>query len=262
MPITIPYPGGKGRLARFIISQLPKEGRAYIEPFVGRGNLFWAAACAGLQYEKFWLNDIATMPFFRAIQRAGRSLRVPPRSRTEFEKQRESFLRGDLDAVLLEPYLSFSGCGYFGGGCKTGFGKSKLGGVSPEGYGRAIRECHRILQTTKPKLSSLDWREMRLEELGPDDTVVLDPPYPLGNVRSYSDASVGYEVLVDLLLRAKFRWILCGYPHSVLCRLGKPFWARDVNLLCVRAENEPRTECLWRNFDSQQNLARPRRQGR
>jgi hypothetical protein len=35
MPITIPYPGGKGRLARFIISQIPKQGRAYIEPFDG-----------------------------------------------------------------------------------------------------------------------------------------------------------------------------------------------------------------------------------
>jgi hypothetical protein len=84
---------------------------------------------------------------------------------------------------------------------------------------------------------------------------VLDPPYPNGNVR-YSDATVDYEALVDLLLRARFRWVLCGYPHSVLCRLGKPFWARDVNLLCIRGSQEPRTECLWRNSDNHQTLAR------
>jgi hypothetical protein len=129
-------------------------------------------------------------------------------------------------------------------------------GVSLAGYEKTLRKCHGILHETNPKLSSLDWQEMGLEEFGPEDIVVLDPPYPNGNVRSYSDASVDYESLVDLLLRAKFRWILCGYPHPVLCRLGKPFWARDVNLLCIRGRQEPRTECLWRNFDGPQKLAR------
>jgi hypothetical protein len=62
------------------------------------------------------------------------------------------------------------------------------------------------------------------------DTLVLDPPYPDCNV-SYSNAIVDYESLVDLLLRAKCRWILCGYLHPLLCRLGDPFWASDVQLL-------------------------------
>lgn len=255
MPITIPYPGGKGRLARFIISQLPKEGRAYVEPFVGRGNLFWAAIGAELKYDRWWLNDTATIPFFRAIKQEGHRLNVPIRCRAEFERQRRAFLSGDSTAILLEPYLTFSGGGYFGAGCKGSDGMSN-NGVSLAGYEKTLRKCHGILHATKPKLSSLDWQEMCLENLGPEDTVVLDPPYPNGNVRSYSEATVDYEALVDLLLRAKFRWILCGYPHPVLCRLGKPFWARDVNLLCIRGKQEPRTECLWRNFDNQQSLSR------
>jgi site-specific DNA-adenine methylase len=254
MPITIPYPGGKGRLAGFIISQLPKEGRAYIEPFVGRGNLFWAATSAGLQYESWWINDTVTMPFFRAIKRAGHTLKVPIRCRAEFERQRRAFVSGDSTAVLLEPYLTFSGGGYFGAGCKGSDGLSN-NGVSLAGYEKTLRKCHGILHKTKPKLSSLDWRQMGLENLGPKDTVVLDPPYPNGNVRSYSDETVGYEALVDLLLRARFKWILCGYPHPILCRLGKPYWARDVNLLCIRGQQEPRTECLWRNFDDHQKPA-------
>lgn len=62
-----------------------------------------------------------------------------------------------------------------------------------------------------------------------------------------------YEALVDLLLRAKFRWLLCGYLHAVLHRLGEPIWAQDVQLLCVRVEQgqEDRTECLWSNFSPQ-----------
>jgi site-specific DNA-adenine methylase len=111
MSITIPYPGGKGRLARFIISQLPKQGRSYVEPFVGRGNLFWAATEAGLQYDKWWINDIVTIPFFRAVKHAGHMLKVPIRCRAEFERQRQASLSGDSTAILLEPYLTFSGGG-------------------------------------------------------------------------------------------------------------------------------------------------------
>jgi hypothetical protein len=225
--------------------------------FVGRGNLFWAATSAGLEYERWWLNDTDTIPFFREVKRAGHTLKVPIRCRAEFERQRRAFLAGDSTAILLEPYLTFSGGGYFGAGCKGSDGMSN-NGISLAGYEKTLRKCHEILHETKPRLSSLDWREMGLEKLGADDAVVLDPPYPNGNVRSYSDETVGYESLVDLLLRAKFRWILCGYPHPILCRLGKPFWARDVNLLCIRGQQEPRTECLWRNFDDQQDLARRR----
>ena len=243
MPV-IGYPGGKARLSRTIVSFLPKQGRTYVEPFCGRGNLFWSTASLGLRYKKWWLNDIATIPFFDAIQQAGHTLRVPARCKAEYDSQKEAFQSGDLRAILLEPYLSFSGGGYFGAGRKLG------GGASAAGYQKTIRQCHRIMQHAKPRLTSLDWRKMGLERLTDEDVVVLDPPYPDSNARSYSDEGLDYESLVDLLLRAKFRWILCGYPHPLLCRLGKPFWARDVRFLCVRNtyHQEERTECLWANF--------------
>jgi site-specific DNA-adenine methylase len=243
MPV-IGYPGGKARLSRTIVSFLPKQGRTYVEPFCGRGNLFWSTASLGLRYKKWWLNDIATIPFFDAIQQAGHTLRVPARCKAEYDSQKEAFQSGDLRAILLEPYLSFSGGGYFGAGRKLG------GGASAAGYQKTIRQCHRIMQHAKPRLTSLDWRKMGLERLTDEDVVVLDPPYPDSNARSYSDEGLDYESLVDLLLRAKFRWILCGYPHPLLCRLGKPFWARDVRFLCVRNtyHQEERTECLWTNF--------------
>jgi hypothetical protein len=168
MPITIPYPGGKGRLARFIISQLPKQGRTYIEPFVGRGNLFWDAIGAGLQYDRWWLNDTVTIPFFRAIKQSGDRLKVPIRCRAEFERQRRASLSGDSTAVLLEPYLTFSGGGYFGAGCKGSDGMSN-NGVSLAGYEKTMRRCHGILHEVKPKLSSVDWQDMGLENSGPDD---------------------------------------------------------------------------------------------
>jgi site-specific DNA-adenine methylase len=170
---TIPYPGGKARLARFIISQLPKQGRFYIEPFVGRGNLFWAATCAGLGYDRWWLNDSATIPFFNAIKQIGDVIEVPRCTRHEYERQRNVYNSGDPTAILLEPFLSFGGGGYF---C-SGFRGNKRGGVSSGRYQETLRECHRIMSKSRPRLSSLDWREMRLDELGTEDTVVVDPPY-------------------------------------------------------------------------------------
>jgi site-specific DNA-adenine methylase len=85
---TIAFPGGKARLAQEIVALLPQHGRTYIEPFAGRGNLYWSAVSAGLKYEKWWLNDIATIPFFRAIKEIGHAIQVPEHNRDEYERQR------------------------------------------------------------------------------------------------------------------------------------------------------------------------------
>lgn len=247
---TIPYPGGKARLAQEIVSFLPKYGRTYIEPFVGRGNLYWAAASAQLKYERWWLNDIATIPFFKAISEIGHAIEVPEHNRVEYERHREASKRGDPVAVLLEPLLTFGGGGYR---C-SGFRGTHRGGVSSPTYQRTLRVCHTIMHRTNPRLSDLDWRDMGLDELGPRDTVVIDAPYPSTDVRSYTEATVDYDQLVDTLLHAKFRWLLCGYVHPALHRLGNPFWAKEVRFLYFtdkqerKFAEERRIECLWKHY--------------
>jgi hypothetical protein len=113
-----------------------------------------------------------------------------------------------------------------------------------------LRDCHKILRRTQPKITGLDWTQLPLDKLPDDSVVIFDPPYPNARVKAYSDAIIDYEQLVDTLLRAKFRWLLCGYPHPLLHRLGSPIWARDMQLLCVRikAGQEERNECVWANF--------------
>jgi hypothetical protein len=91
---SIAYPGGKARLAQEITAFLPRRGRTYVEPFVGRGNLFWSAASAGLKYERWWLNDTSTIPFFRAIKEIGDVIEVPEDDRAEYERQREPVMSG------------------------------------------------------------------------------------------------------------------------------------------------------------------------
>jgi hypothetical protein len=104
-------------LAQEIVALLPNHGRTYVEPFVGRGNLFWSAASSALKNQNWWLNDISTIPFFHAIREIGDVVEVPEHNRDEYERQRAASKRGDTVAVLLEPLLTFGGGGY----CSSGF---------------------------------------------------------------------------------------------------------------------------------------------
>jgi hypothetical protein len=253
----LPYPGGKGRLSSQIVSLLPRTGRFYVEPFCGRANLFWQAVEQGLKFERWWLNDIQTAGFLKAIKTHGDKVEIPVRSRAEFERQREAYRRGDVTATLLAPHLSFSG-GLYESGCKGGSGiGDDGGGVSAAGFQRSLRQCHRILHATNPKITDLDWTRLRLEKLTEEDVVVIDGPYPGARVKAYSEATVDYDKLVSLLLKSRFRWVLCAYPDPVFHRLGNPVWAKDVPLLCVRmkAGSEERSECVWANFTPEDNRA-------
>jgi hypothetical protein len=83
-----------------------------VEPFAGRGNVFWAAASSQLGFQQWALNDIRTAPFFETVRDIGDTVEVPEKSCVEYSRQREAFRRGDPKAILLEPYFTFSGDGY------------------------------------------------------------------------------------------------------------------------------------------------------
>jgi site-specific DNA-adenine methylase len=109
--LKIPYPGGKARMASTLVSFMPQSGQTYVEPFAGRGNVFWAAAASGLKFDHWHLNDIRTANFFNAIRCIGEHVDVPVRSRDEYLQQWSAYKMQDLRATLLEAYLSFGGAG-------------------------------------------------------------------------------------------------------------------------------------------------------
>jgi len=224
---------------------MPPFGRRYVEPFAGRGNIFWAAATY-LNYEEWWINDLQTAPFFEALWDIGNSIIVPPLTAEEYERQKIAFAQGSREAILLEPYFSFSGFGFKFSGCT---GKRERP-TKPEGYQRTLRSCHGILHRTNARITGLDFKDMHLEELGPDDFVYIDAPYLSGNVKTYSSDTVDFRYLFGLLEKPNFRWLLSEYPESTYFEhFGDPCYVQDVKLLCTRTgKEEVRTECLWKNF--------------
>ena len=243
---AISYPGGKARLARTLVSLMPRQGRSYVEPFAGRGNVFWAAASSQLGFQQWALNDIRTVPFFEAVRDIGDSVEVPEKSCEEYGRQREAFRRGDPKAILLEPYFTFSGDGY-------GRGLQGKNGPTVAGYTRTVRACHRLLHTTKAIITGCDWTEFDWSSLTHDDFVFIDPPYLGGDVRSYKENDLNHEDLVRLLKAAKFKWMLTEYAHELYFReLGQPFFIKDMQLNApnfrVTRGKERRLECVWKNY--------------
>ena len=241
----IRYPGAKGGLAKAIVRFMPPVGHLYVEPSAGKGNVFWAAA-TDLRYEEWWINDLQTAPFFEALRDIGNSIVVPPFSPEEFVRQKAAFARGDREAILIEPYFTFSGCGFDFSGPK---GK-RLHQSTPLGYQRELRSCNRILHQTNPRITAMDFKDMHLEELGPDDFVYFDLPYWSGNVQTYSKDTVDFPYLFRLLEKARFRWLLSEYPERMFFEhFGDPCFVQEVRLLCTRVgEEQVRTECLWKNY--------------
>jgi len=225
---------------------MPTSGGIYAEPFAGRGNVFWLAATK-LQFSNWWLNDIRTSEFFRALLSDGDSIEVPAQTREEFERYKALSSSGDRASILLAPYLTYNGAGY---GASY---RSAKGSPTRAGYERTLRSANRILTQTRPTITAHDWKNVH-SELGKGDFALYDPPYIWAAVHGYGDDDIDYSELIHALKQAPYHWILCEYLHeSYLEAFGPPFWRKDVQLCSTNFRydggKQKRVECLWRNFE-------------
>jgi site-specific DNA-adenine methylase len=235
-PPTFSYPGGKAKMAKMLVSMMPTEGRRYVEPFAGRGNVFWTAA-GELDFQEWHLNDIRTVPWFNAILDHGHELKVPRCTRMEYFKRWSDYKNGCPYANMLAPFMTFSGAGYGAGG----FRSNRKGGSTASGYQQSVRMAQHIMRATEPTLTSVDYRQT-LDGLGPDSFVYLDPPYLDADVTAYKPSDIDHREMVDLLLQAKFRWMLSEYDNPIY---REAFGAPVLKQAAETRHGKPRFECVW-----------------
>jgi hypothetical protein len=256
---TFAYPGGKARIARWICAHLPPSGSRFVDIFAGRGNVTWAAMML-LDYDKYWVNDLQTIPFFSQL-RIAHLFAVPPASPQVLMKYKELH-RGKVlpggrlpkvfpPSAIMEPYLCYQGGPYD----KTGYRSRDGGGITQKGFARTILVARNLLLLHEPRVTRWDYRDV-LKECTADDVVYFDVPYLDSNVSAYDGRTIDYPGLVKLLLRAKFRWAFSEYHNEMYAPLTKMFGPpleKRVQKSSVagkvdRRHNGTVVECLWRNF--------------
>lgn len=246
---TFAYPGGKAKLARNIAALLP-TGNRFVEPFAGRGNVFFHVAAHDM-FRSYWLNDIRTAPFL-SMMRIGDTLGVPKPGKESLYKYREvsrdktksPFARNH--ALTLEPYLCWNG-GVYGqsGGTRRG---------TQAGYQRKLRQASEIMRGAETEITRLDYREV-LANCGKGDVVYCDPPYFNGNVKAYDTKGINFPELVEILKNAKFKWVLSEYEEPLYVdAFGEPVLRIPVK----RGMGKPgggskgskeTVECFWTNAE-------------
>lgn len=75
----------------------------------------------------------------------------------------------------------------------------------------------------------MGYREV-LQQCGPGDIVYIDGPYKNSDVKAYKQTDIDHAEMVDILLRANFRWVLSEYEdrggHGLYRILGEPIRIR------------------------------------
>lgn len=201
-----------------------------------------------MRFEKWWLNDIWTKPFFDAILEADLS-EIPIRLTREKIKEMAKHViegRGSTIEHLLAPITLFSGGAVTSGGYST----KMLLHHSASNYRGNVLSARAILDKVQPRRTSLDWKAS-LVGIGPSDFVYLDPPYI--DRRAGYDKDVDHGEILAKLIAADYKWLLSGQENSLYRdKIGNPYARKRARVGMQRTvkggSKTMTTECVWRNY--------------
>jgi len=251
---TFGYHGSKANLAAVVSTMFPLHGDRFIEPFCGRGNVYFHVAQTR-DYKRFWLNDIKTYKFLLGLRRADEVVRGPI-SVPLFRRIKAAALAGEdylqlkpswkINVHLMEQLLVWSG-GYF-----SQAGSSPRGFKLPSVWGHFLRclKAYMVMKRTNPRITNWDYRDV-LAECGTGDCVYLDPRYE--KIEKMPYPNINHRELCRILIRAKYRWVLSGYENETYRILGEPVYRTWIprgmsRLRNVKGKRLEAEECIWSNF--------------
>ena len=246
------YEGGKAALRTWIIDFVPAQGSLYVEPFAGRGNLFWLACCCR-HFKSWWLNDKRTAPFYEALEKV--DVRLLP---TQVETIEEAYwaerkAQGDPVAWVIEQEMVRSGSAI---GASTFRGTRRRSDGERLYYNAAnvfkkVDTAQRMLRHFRPQVTDWDYTALAWHDWDESVFVYLDPPYLGAKVDAYSEGDLDYQELVQLMQQTRARWLLSEYENPVYKALGKPISRKYKSTSIANSSRNMgkvrpgRMECLW-----------------
>ena len=242
--VTFGYPGGKARMTNWLFNYFPKEGKTYIEPFAGNGNVFFAAKQV-LHFKKWHINDQYSHDFLKAV------IEVDPETLPDRVSKEEFKVWKAKDktnaAIAIRPRVTFLSKGYDYG--HSGDSGSHVG-YRGEKYKPMVQSAKELLTAPNVVVTGMHWENLPFNTYGPQDFVYFDPPY-------YETESiypnVDHEALLKQLKNAKYQWVLSGYDNDLYKKEIKQYWkaakTRNAEMSSMNRKSiQPRVETIWSNF--------------
>lgn len=256
------YHGGKFKLARWIISNLPKH-RVYVEPFGGGGSVLMQKPRSYAEvYNDLWDTVVNVFQVLRDPESAAKLeqlLRLTPFSRTEFDKCGEIELAEIADPIEKARrtiFRSFAGFGSASTNSKyaTGFRcNSNRSGTTPAhdwvNYPNHIDSF--VKRLSGVVIENRDYKRVFEQHDSLETLFYVDPPY-VHATRNMARGNAAYACemtdhdhceLADIMHNLKGMVVLSGY-HSELYDILYKGW-RTVERKTHADGAVDRLEVLW-----------------
>ncbi len=220
------YPGGKSRIAKFIVEQFPMFDE-YREPFLGGGSVFIETK-RRFSDKKFWLNDayFDLFTFWKQVQIDADVLCekiIDLKNQFPNGKRLYQFLKSNRDNLeIASAFFIFNRITFSGTTLSGGFSESAFRGRFTMSSIERIKPLQNLLENVK--ITNLDYEDL-VSAKGENVFLYLDPPYfsaqksllygKKGNLHKNFD----YEKFADVMKSCKHKWLInlddCEYIREL-----------------------------------------------
>ncbi len=221
MNAILKYPGGKWRIAPWIISHFPPH-KVYCEPFFGGGAVFFTKAPCGIET----INDIDgnVVNLFRVCRdnpkELARALELTPWAREEFlacmEESDDPVEQARRTVVRFHQAYAINNHSPESWRNDQAGSRSHCAGVWKRLPEIVLSVCERLKQT---QIENVDAIELIKRYNSPDALLYLDPPYPLkirsDNMYKHEMVDEQHEELLRVVLKSKSNVILSSYDNEL-----------------------------------------------
>lgn len=258
MKTLLKYPGGKWRIAQWILSFFP-EHRVYLEPFFGSGGVFFNKRPSYLETINDINGDIANL--FEVCrnfpEELATLLNLTPYSRTEFVKCLEPSNNPIERArrTIVRYHQSFG---------TSNSSKNSWKNTQTAGGPRTATMWNYLPETVIEVCSRLKYAQIEntdalvlIERYNNENTLIyLDPPYLQNlrkkNIYKYEMSDKQHMDMIDLVRSNKSKIILSGYDNE-LYNSALNDW-QTAELKTTAQFGLHRTEKIWMNFNIELSL--------
>lgn len=263
MKPVLKYPGGKARIADWIVDHFP-DHKIYVEPFFGSGAVYFTLAMRR-RLTHAAINDLSSdvVNFFRVMrdcpQELGRVLSLTPWAQEEY-----------IGSRMMDGCTPVEQARRFAVKCFQGFGSRLSRAPGWRVHGGKTASTISVWRDVPDRIVALsdlllsceihNTEAVRMIEMysGSDVLVYADPPYPI-DARKSRDTMYKHEMtlsdharLLDALLAHPGPVVVSGYQHKLYDERLQGWF--QVKKHTRNAMADRTTEVLWVNRKDQRRL--------